>query len=93
MILLLNSIILIYYAKVKVPERIRRLVTEERLSFSEKAVLQLYHGPFNIEDLKHSILTGSLIKKERDELGIANFKYTIVGPAVSGVFIYCCGNV
>lgn len=78
---------------MKVPDRIRKLVAEEKLSFSEKAILQLYNGPFDIEDLKNSILFGTVIKKERDEMGIARFKYTIIGPAISGALVYSCGKI
>lgn len=78
---------------MNVPEKIRKLVAEERLSFSEKAIWQLYHGPFDIEDLKNSILFGTVLKKERDEVGAAKFKYAIMGPAISGALVYSCGKI
>ena len=78
---------------MKVPENIKKLVAAEQLSFAEKAIEQLYRGPFDIEDLKNSILFGTVIKKERDETGIAKFKYVIIGPAISGALVYSCGKV
>jgi hypothetical protein len=76
-----------------VPERIRQLVLAGRLSFSAKAIDQLFCGLFDYEDLIHSILFGQVIKKERDESGIARYKYTIIGPSRSGEPVYSCGKV
>lgn len=71
-----------------VPEKTKRLVVAGRISFSAKAIYQLVWRPFEFEDLARSMLVGEVIRKERDERGVANFKYTVIGPAISGQRIY-----
>jgi hypothetical protein len=64
-----------------------------QIEFSAKASDQLFWGPFEVADLVHSILFGEVTKKERDELGIAKFKYTIIGPSLGGERIYSYGKI
>jgi len=59
---------------LQVPKKISALVSCNKIAFSEKAYEQLYDGPFTLEDLKNSILEGRLVKKEKDEMGLARYK-------------------
>lgn len=43
--------------------------------------------------MQNAIIYGKLIKKERDETGVAKYKYTIIGPALDGDPLYCCGKI
>lgn len=61
--------------------------------FSNKASLALREGRFSSEDLICSIINEVVVKKERDETGIARYKYTIIGPALDGCMLYCCGKI
>ncbi|MCS6804809.1 MAG: hypothetical protein RMM98_08840 [Acidobacteriota bacterium] len=71
-----------------VPEKVKRLVVAGRISFSAKAIYQLFWRPFEFQDLAHPILVGEVIRKERDERGVANFKYTVIGQrSVANGFI------
>lgn len=47
----------------------------------------------SLVDLEHSVLHGSVRKKEKDETGMSRYKYTIVGPSPSGRAVYSCGKV
>ena len=78
---------------MQVPKKIIALVTRNRIAFSDKAYEQLYDGPFTLDDLKNSILEGRLVKKEKDETGLARYKYIIIGPALSGKYVYSCGKI
>lgn len=78
---------------MEIPLIIIKLVSRNKFGFSEKAITQLYEGRYNLEDLKNSILYGRLIKKERDETGISNYKYIIIGPSKGGELIYSCGKI
>lgn len=72
---------------MEIPLTIIKLASKNKFGFSEKAFDQLYAGRYNLEDLKNSILYGRLIKKERDETGITNYKYIIIGPSKAGELI------
>ena len=76
-----------------VPGKIISLVKEHRVIFSAKARHQLDVGIFDTDDLIHSVLYGKLVKKERDEQKVSEYKYTIVGPSRSGIPIYSCGKI
>ncbi|MDI6736158.1 MAG: hypothetical protein QME42_08210 [bacterium] len=76
-----------------VPEQILDLIKQKQIIFSEKARYQLDTGEFNTADLIHSILSGHVIKKERDELQVSRYKYTIVGKSISGKPLYSCGKI
>ncbi|MCI0695599.1 hypothetical protein L0337_26790 [candidate division KSB1 bacterium] len=78
---------------MRVPEEIIYLVERDFLIFSQKAEHLLEIGRFSFDDLKHSLLNGYVRKKERDEIGEARYKYTIIGPARSGEAIYSCGKI
>lgn len=75
------------------PEQIQKLVSRGLLDFSEKAFRQLFAGIYDEEDIQNAILLGTVIKKERDETGVAKYKYTIIGPSLRGDQIYCCGKI
>ena len=76
-----------------VPESIKKLIRAERIAFSKKARSVLFSGILSLDDLICSILNGSVVKRERDELKRAKFKYTIIGPALSGKLVYSCGKI
>lgn len=78
---------------MEIPLRIIKLVARNKIGFSEKAFNQLFDERYDIEDLKNSILYGRLIKKERNETGISNYKYIIIGPSKAGELIYSCGKI
>ena len=78
---------------VKVPKRILELVMAKRIAFSGKAQWQLATGFFDFDDLINSILNGAVTKKERDEKKQAKYKYTIIGPSLSGQPLYSCGKI
>jgi hypothetical protein len=76
-----------------VPEKILRLVSRGYIEFSGKGYQQLFAGPYDEDDVKNAILFGTVIKKERDETKVAKYKYTIIGPALDGAPLYCCGKI
>ena len=76
-----------------VPRSIIKLVRNEKIAFSRKAQDVLFSGRLTLDDLMSSILNGSVIKKERDETRKSRFKYTIVGPTLSGRLTYSCGKI
>jgi len=80
-----------YYFSVL--ERIRILVKRHRLLFSGKAAQQLLDGAWTVEDFIHSILHGRVVKRTKDESGVARYKYVVVGPAIDGDPLYSCGKI
>jgi hypothetical protein len=78
---------------MQIPQEIVRLIQQRRYLLSSKARNQLHVGRFSTEDLLNSIIHGQVTKKERDETGKAKYKYTIIGPALSGERIYSCGKI
>lgn len=52
-----------------------------------------YGSEFSLEDLRHSIINGEVVKKEKDEKKAARYKYTIIGQAISGRPIYSTGKI
>ena len=78
---------------MEIPINIIKLISRNKFGFSEKAYNQLFEGRYGLDDLKNSILYGRLIKRERDEIGIASYKYIIIGPSKSGDLIYSCGKI
>ncbi len=76
-----------------VHEQILSLVKQRQIVFSEKARYQLDAEEFDTEDLLNSIIHGQIIKRQRDELRVSQYKYTIIGPAISGKLIYSCGKI
>ncbi len=76
-----------------VPKSIRRLVLAERVVLSSKASRRLFEDGFSIEDLRESLLSGVVTKKEQDERKIARYKYIIEGPSLSGRTLYSCGKI
>ena len=76
-----------------VPTQIKDLIKKHRIVFSEKARRQLDEENLDTVDLINSILHGEVVKKERDEQKKTQYKYTIVGPAHSGVSTYSCGKI
>ncbi|HIE30354.1 TPA: DUF4258 domain-containing protein [Candidatus Poribacteria bacterium] len=78
---------------MQIPQEIVRLIQQRRYLLSSKARNQLHVGRFSTEDLLNSIIYGRVTKKERDETGKARYKYTIIGPALSGEQIYSCGKI
>lgn len=76
-----------------VSKQIKDLVKKRRVIFSNKARHQLDVDKFDSDDLINSILHGKVVKKEKDERREAQYKYTIIGPARSGVSIYSCGKI
>jgi hypothetical protein len=78
---------------VKVPRPILELIASGQIGFSGKAQWQLATGFFELDDLVHSILNGVVRKKERDEKRQAKYKYTIIGPSLSGAPLYSCGKI
>jgi len=76
-----------------VPEKILWLASRGFIEFSGKGYQPLFEGPFEEDDVKNAILLGKVRKKERDETKIAKYKYTIVGPALNGIPLYCCGKI
>lgn len=77
----------------RVPKQIVKLVKEHQILLSQKARHELDIGDFDTDDLIYSILYGKVVKKERDERKESQYKYTIIGPSCSGVFIYSCGKI
>ncbi|MBU0700483.1 hypothetical protein KKE26_04200 [bacterium] len=59
---------------IPVHEQIISLVKKRQVVFSEKARYQLDTGEFDTEDLVHSIIHGQIVKKERDELRVSQYK-------------------
>ena len=78
---------------MRVPKEIIDLVELDFVIFSQKAEHLLKIGRFSFEDLKHSLPNVHVRKKERDEIGEAQYKYTIIGRACSGEAIYSCGKI
>lgn len=76
-----------------VPRSITKLVRNEKIAFSRKAQDTLFSGQLTLDDLIGSILNGWVVKKERDETRKSKFKYTIVGPTLSGKPAYSCGKI
>jgi len=76
-----------------VPEKVQWLVSHGYIEFSEKGYQQLFDGPYNRDDVQNAIMFGKVMKKERDETRAAKYKYTIIGPAVGGDQLYCCGKI
>lgn len=77
----------------EVSKQIVDLIKDHRILFSAKARHQLDTGIFDTEDLIHSILYGEMVKKEKDEKKVTQYKYTITGPSRSGITIYSCGKI
>lgn len=76
-----------------VPEKILWLVSRGIIEFSGKGYQQLFNGPYSRRDVQNAIALGNVIKKERDETRVAKYKYTIIGPALNGDPLYCCGKI
>ncbi len=76
-----------------VPNSIIKLVRREKIAFSQKAQRVLFSGELTLDDLICSILNGCVLKKERDETRKSRFKYTIIGPTLSGKSAYSCGKI
>lgn len=76
-----------------VPKQIIKLSKERLVLFSGKAQHQLDIGIFDTDDLIHSIIHGKVMKKEKDERKESLYKYTIIGPSLSGTSIYSCGKI
>lgn len=76
-----------------VPKTVLQLIRQEQILFSKKAWSQIVNGMFSLDDLIHSIINGKLVKKEKDELEQASYKYVIIGPALSGTPLYSCGKI
>jgi len=74
------------------PNNIVELVKDLRVVLSGKARGQLDKGEFDTDDLIHSIVHGSVVKKEKDETKQSRYKYTIIGPSQSGTQVYSCGK-
>jgi hypothetical protein len=74
---------------------IRELVAKGQYLLTEKAYELLSQGYFELEDLEHSIVHGTVIKTESDELknSIGNRKYTIIGPDICGYPFYTVGKL
>lgn len=77
----------------QVPESIKKLIRAESIAFSKKARRVLFSGILTLDDVICSILNGSVVKRERNETKKARFKYTIIGPALSGRPVYSCGKI
>ena len=77
----------------EVPDQIISLVKDHQVLFSAKARRQLDTGIFDTDDLMHSVLYGEVVKKERDEEKVSQYKYIIIGPSRSGMTIYSCGKI
>lgn len=78
---------------MKVPREIIYLANHDYILFSRKAENLLETGRYSFDDLKHSLVNGHVRKKEKDETGEAQYKYTIIGRARSGEKIYSCGKI
>jgi len=76
-----------------IPEKILWLASRDLMEFSGKGYQQIFEGPYNRRDVQNAIAYGKVMKKERDETGVAKYKYTIIGPALSGDPLYCCGKI
>ncbi|MBI4870417.1 MAG: hypothetical protein HY814_02495 [Candidatus Riflebacteria bacterium] len=76
-----------------VPELLKRLVLADRVALSAKTRLLIRTSSLRVEDVLHAILEGRLVKRERDELSKIRWKYTVIGPALGGRAVYCCGKV
>ncbi len=74
---------------------VRELVANGRYLLTEKVYDLLSQGCFELEDLEHSIVHGTVMKTERDELenSIGNKKYTIIGPDICGYPFYTVGKI
>src|ERR1700683_2305110 len=74
---------------------IRYLVATERYRLSEKAYELHSQGYFELEDLEHSIQSGTVHKTEKDKLknSVGNKKYIIVGRDTCGYLFYSCGKI
>lgn len=77
----------------EVPEQIIMLVSQGLLEFSEKGYRQLFEGQYDENDIQNAIVFGTVVKKERDETKVAKYKYTIIGPSLTGDALYCCGKI
>lgn len=62
---------------------------------TEKAYELLSQGYFELEDLEHAVVHGTVIKTQSDELknSIGNKKYTIIGPDTCGYPFYTVGKI
>jgi hypothetical protein len=71
------------------------LITVEAIQYTSEALESLELGLCCVEDIDSAILNGCVKKKERDELkqSLDGWKYTFLGPDVSGYEFYCCGKL
>ena len=78
---------------MEVPKNILNLIKMNKITFSKKSINYLLQNKYSIIDFKNSVINGYIKKKERDELHISNYKYTIIGPALNGQKLYTCGKI
>lgn len=74
---------------------IQYLVANRQYDLTEEAYERWSNGEFELLDLEHAILHGTVKKKEVDEKqeSVGNAKYTIIGKDTHGYDFYCCGKV
>lgn len=78
---------------MEVPQEIKKLIYDKKISFSHKAIRYITESKYSLSDFENAILSGELKKKEKDELNISKYKYTIIGPAKNGNILYTCGKI
>lgn len=76
-----------------VPPEIRRMAREGRLRLSDETIEYIETTTIDVDDIENALNTGELIKKEKDEKNEAPWKYTVIGPGVSGKRVYCAGKI
>lgn len=78
---------------MEVPQDIKKLIYEKKISFSQKAIRYLTVSRYSLADFENAVLFGELKKKEKDEHNVSKYKYTIIGPANNGDLLYTCGKI
>ncbi len=77
-------------------ERISLLVRSGQYHLSEHVVNEkIAPNDYLVEDIEDSILSGSIVKSERDEVGVSvdGKKYTILGQTRDGLSLYTVGKI
>jgi hypothetical protein len=75
--------------------KIQVLVQKQQYELSSHVRDSLAEGDFDIEDIEYSILYGTIVIRQRDEIKVAidGKKYVIAGPTKSGLPFETVGKV
>ncbi len=79
----------------KVADRIRQLVRADNYYPSKHVFDKIAQNDYLFEDIKDSILSGTIDKVERDEVGdsVDGKKYTFLGRTRDGILTYTVGKI